>query len=450
MDRYIKIDLIDVTQKGKTFFVGKIKALDLLKIYTVRPAIYDVEKNSSLAKIYPSERDYYDDLIKTNKKTISDKDFQRKYSEDRVAGVKRFLNEEEYALFPNTIIANCELINDVEDFQITEDSTLEELENLKNIPNNLSFLRRNIEKTYSLFIPNREKSVLVIDGQHRLEGLKRSNNSVKQNYELLVAFIIGFDRSVIAQQFYTINYEQKPVNRSLLYHLMGEFSTNLDELSFMHKVIKALNELQISPFYKRIKMLGVTSKELNKDDRKLQSISLAFLLDSLSRSISKKLNSGIYQPIFRFYYLNENYHVEIIKLLMKYFNAIKEKSIGWSDPSNSIISKGMGVGALIKVLYLIFPIIFVGEWKMNPSKIREIEKDDFFKYLEGIENIDFTKNGPFGGVGSGGSVNKIKEKVIEELRYFSDGLSYNEFEENLKKEKGVMDQYKQWLKSNLD
>jgi hypothetical protein len=70
MDRYIKIDLIDVTQKGKTFFVGKIKALDLLKIYTVRPAIYDVEKNSSLAKIYPSERDYYDDLIKTNKKTI--------------------------------------------------------------------------------------------------------------------------------------------------------------------------------------------------------------------------------------------------------------------------------------------------------------------------------------------------------------------------------------------
>jgi DGQHR domain-containing protein len=385
-----------------------------------------------------------------SKKTISDKDFQRKYSEDRVAGVKRFLNEEEYALFPNTIIANCELINDVEDFQITEDSTLEELENLKNIPNNLSFLRRNIEKTYSLFIPNREKSVLVIDGQHRLEGLKRSNNSVKQNYELLVAFIIGFDRSVIAQQFYTINYEQKPVNRSLLYHLMGEFSTNLDELSFMHKVIKALNELQISPFYKRIKMLGVTSKELNKDDRKLQSISLAFLLDSLSRSISKKLNSGIYQPIFRFYYLNENYHVEIIKLLMKYFNAIKEKSIGWSDPSNSIISKGMGVGALIKVLYLIFPIIFVGEWKMNPSKIREIEKDDFFKYLEGIENIDFTKNGPFGGVGSGGSVNKIKEKVIEELRYFSDGLSYNEFEENLKKEKGVMDQYKQWLKSNLD
>lgn len=448
MDNYIKVDLIDITQKGKTFFVGKINAQELLKIYTVRPAIYDVEKNSSLAKVYPSEKEYYDDLIITNKKTISDKDFQRKYTEDRVAGVKKFLNDNEYALFPNTIIANCELVNDIDDLQIDEFSTLDDLEKLENLPENLSFLKRSGER-YSLYIPNRSKSLLVIDGQHRLEGLKRSNDSVKQNFELLVAFIIGFDRSVIAQQFYTINYEQKPVNKSLLYHLMGEFSTNLDELSFMHKVVKALNELHMSPFYKRIKMLGVTSKNLNEEDRKMQSISLAFLLDSLSRSVSEKINSGIYQPIFRYYYLNKEYHVEIIKFIIKYFNAIEEKSIGWTDPAKNIISKGMGVGALLKVLYLIFPVIFVNEWNKDPSKIKEIEINDFSKYLEGIENIDFSKHGPYGGVGSGGSINKIKEKLIEEI-YFFKCSSYKEFVDDFKQNGGVLDIYKNWLKKNIN
>ena len=448
IEKYIEVKLFEVYQKDKIFYVGKICAKDLLDIYTVRPAKYDVKKNTELANLYSTEDEYYNELVSSNRDTISDKNFQRKYSKKRVDEVTNFLNEEEYAFFPNTIIANCELINDIESLQIDENSEIYDLYNLNSIPKHLSFFKKN-ENDYSLFIPRKPGSLLIIDGQHRLEGLKKADQAIKNDYELLIAFIIGYDRSVIAKQFYTINYQQKPVNRSLLYHLMGEFSTDLDELTFMHKVVKALNELENSPFYKRVKMLGVSSKELSVEDRRLQSISLAFLIDALSRSITKKVSSGIYQPIFRYYYYNERYQVEIIKFLINFFNAVSEKCSDWKDPSNSLLSKGMGVGAIIRLIYLIFPKIFIDEWDYKPEKIKDIKKDDIINYINGIENVDFSKDGPFGKTGSSGSVNKIKEKLVEEIHYL-DCDSYDEFQIEFKKNNGVLDKYKKWLKNNVD
>lgn len=444
---YTIIELFEVTQKDKSFYVGKIKAKELLEIYTVRPAIYDIEKNVALAETFPNEREYYNHLISSNKEAITDKDFQRKYSDSRVNEVKKFLEEEEYAFFPNTIIANCDLINDIDDLGIDEESSVEKFINAVNIPKHLSFFQRQ-GNNYKLYIPKTTGSILVIDGQHRLEGLKRANEKVKDGYELLIAFIIGYDRSVIAQQFYTINYQQKPVNRSLLYHLMGEFSSNLDELSFIHKVVKALNELEQSPFYKRVKMLGVTPQNICQEDKKLLSISLAFLIDSLSRSVKPNSSSGIYQPIFRYYYLNKEYQIEIIKFLMNFFSAVKEKSKGWERPSDYLLSKGMGVGALIKLLYLIFPKIFIEEWNGDPRKIQQTSTSDIIGYLDGIENVDFSKEGPFGGVGSAGSVNKIKETLVENIKFFNTS-SYEELEKEYRNENSVLHKYKKWLAKNI-
>ncbi len=444
---YTTIELFKVTQKEKSFYVGKIKAKDLLEVYTVRPAIYDIEKNAALADSFPNEKEYYTHLISSNKAAITDKDFQRKFTDSRVNEVKKFLEEEEYAFFPNTIIANCDLINDIDDLGIDEDSSIESFKNTINIPNHLSFFQRQ-GSNFKLHIPKTNGSVLIIDGQHRLEGLKKASKDIQDGYELIIAFIIGYDRSVIAQQFYTINYQQKPVNRSLLYHLMGEFSSNLDELSFIHKVVKALNELEHSPFYKRVKMLGVTPQNINQEDKKLLSISLAFLIDSLSRSVNPNISSGIYQPIFRYYYLNKNYQVEIIKFLMNFFSAVREKSDGWEKPSDYLLSKGMGVGALIKLLYLIFPKIFIEEWKGDPGKIKETTTTDIIRYLDGLENVDFSKEGPFGGVGSAGSVNKIKEALVQNIVLF-DTSSYEEFEKEYRDKNSVLQKYKTWLTKNI-
>src|SRR5690554_3253206 len=149
---YTTIELFEVTQKEKSFYVGKIKAKDLLEVYTVRPAIYDIEKNSALAESFPNEREYYNHLISSNNETITDKDFQRKFTDSRVNEVKKFLEEEEYAFFPNTIIANCDLINDIDDLGIDEDSSIESFKNTINIPNHLSFFHRQ-GSNFKLHIP---------------------------------------------------------------------------------------------------------------------------------------------------------------------------------------------------------------------------------------------------------------------------------------------------------
>ncbi len=441
---YLHIKLLEINQKDKLFYVGKILAKDMLSIYTVRPATYDIEKNASIANSFPNEDEYLGYLTINN--AVSEKDFQRKYSEVRVNEISRFLNNQEYAFFPNTIISNCDLINDLELFDISEDDGIETFKNLNSVPSHLSFFYKENNESF-LLIPQIKNSLLIIDGQHRLEGLKKASVDVQNNYELLVAFILGYDRSVIAQQFYTINYEQKPVNKSLLYHLMGEFSDNLDELTFMHKVVKALNELNYSPFFKRVKMLGSTPQKYDLNDKKLLSISLAFLIDALIKTISIKSNGGLYQPIFRYYFNKEIYRIEIIKVLINYFSAVSKLIPEWNDPSNSLISKGMGVGALLKVLQIIFPIICEKEWNYDPEKIETLTENVFIKYLDGIQNVDFNKSGKFGGIGSAGSINKIKEEVILNLNILGVYHNFKDFEQFYKQ--STLLKYKNWLSKHI-
>lgn len=446
---YLQFDLLRVKQKDHSFFVGKVSAELLLKIYTVRPAIYDVEKNSSIAKTFPDEQEYYSHLVDQSSHQLSDKDFQRKYSPQRVSEINSFLKNEEYAFFPNTIIANCDLINDLESVDIDESTTLEDIQNLKNIPLQLGIYLPK-EGHEKLLIPIRAGALLIIDGQHRLEGLKETDERIQKNYEVLLSFIIGYDRSVIAKQFYTINYEQKPVNKSLLYHLMGEFSTELDEATFLHKTIKVLNEYDDSPFYKRIKMLGTAPRTVDSEQRKKMSISLAFLIDALTKSVSHKKTTGLYQPIFRYYFENEEYQIEIIKYLMKVFNSISLKVENWDSPDKSLISKGMGVGAILKVVHLIFIKEFIEKWNLNPDEIKSQTQAQINQLFVGIEKVDFSKDGPFGRSASAGSVNKIKEAIINELDYFSTYDNYQSVVFEYKSDYGLISKFRKWLEKNTN
>lgn len=440
---YLKIEVITVNQKGKVFFLGKILAIDFLKLYTVRPAKYDLSKHIALAKSFDDEKEYYNHLIRQDEKSISEKDFQREYDRARVNKITKFLDEEEYPFFPNTIIATCDLINDFKEFDLTEESNVDQFIALSGKPDHLSFLFKDEDK-YSLLIPYNSNSILVIDGQHRLRGLEGVGDEIKEEYELLVSFIIGVDRSVIAQLFYTINYEQKSVNKSLLYHLTGEFSSELDELTFMHNVVKLLNELESSPFFGKIKMLGVNPKNATDDERAKLTISQAFLIDYLIKTISiNSINSNL-QPIFLYYYKNEKLQIEIIKFVIKYFNAVKSlKSLDWESPNNSILTKGVGIAALIRTLHFLFVKIFIDEWKMNPDKISETTEESLREKMEGLINVDFSREGEFGGTASGGSINKISSKIIEKLEYFGN-MSYSSFLEHFKV--NYLPEFKNWVR----
>ncbi|GAH69444.1 unnamed protein product, partial [marine sediment metagenome] len=102
------------------------------------------------------------------------------------------------------------------------------------------------------------------------------------------------------------------------------------------------------------------------------------------------------------------------------------KKEDWDDPENSVLCKTIGVGALIKVLHFLFVKMHINEFKGDFLGIERVTTQDLVSKLDGIGKIDFSRTGEFGGVGSAGSLNKLKEKIIEKMAYF-EGNSYGSF-----------------------
>ena len=449
-NHFLRIEVVPVHQKGKTFYLAKIPARIVLDIYTSVPARYDIKRESALAATFQDDEDYFEYRLDLDRKRAESQDFERKLDLRRVNEIKTFLNDKEYALFPNTIIVTCELINDL--MPIPVGLAIEDIEDLEDERlAGLSFLEeaQETEGTTLLYVPYKKDSILVIDGQHRLRGLEEADKADKNlidGYDLLVTFIIGFNRSVIAELFYTINYTQKPVNRSLLYHLMGEFSRELDEITFMHEAVRILNEVTQSPFYKRIKMLGTVDEKASDEEKAKMTISQAFLIDYLKTTISESARKSVYPPIFLYYYKDEKQRIEIIRFLMRYFGAIKQlRQEDWEHPAQSIICNTLGVGAFIRVLHFLFVKMFVEEFNNDPSKLRDVKVDNLVTKLRGIENVDFSKEGEFGRGASAGGLNKLKEELVEKIAYF-DTRSYNDFYGEYRS--NYLARYRDWLGNN--
>ena len=435
-DKYfLELDIEKIVQKDNALYLAKAPAREIIKMFTVSPAEYDIKKYSDLASKNDDEKEYYDRIIESKKKQT---DFQREKDIGRVNKIKEYITKNEYAFFPNTIICTieCTPIDDNENTKTFIEN------NIQNESSTTSYIFNENDKE-KVLIPIIEKSILVIDGQHRLEGLKEYYKEAGNytNYDTLLSLFIGFDRAIVAQQFYTINYEQKSVNKSILYHLMGEFSDEIDEITLLHNFTRLLNEYKESPFFNRIKMLGKTPKDTA--NRYLYSISQAFIIDELTKTISRKSVNSIYQPIFLYYFLKKDLQIEIIKFIIRFFNAVKTLRDDWDKPQESILSKGLGFGALVKVMQFMFSILFIDSFNKKPNDIIKIKQDEIEKTLQGIEDIDLKQ---FSGQGGAGSISKIKEAFIEGINFFN-YTNYNEFESNFKQ--NYLPEFKEWNKSLL-
>ena len=447
-NKFLKIPVISISQKNKNFYLAKMPAQFLIDTYTVEPAEYNVEKEAARAGTFPEYAEYIGERLKEERELAVSKKYERLEKKERVEEIAEFLNKDEHALFPNTIIVTCELINTSLDYESGREADVFKL--LGETATTLSFLeepKEPGEQTF-LYVPYKKKSILIIDGQHRLRGLEEAEHDVTNNYEILVSFIVGFSWSVVAKLFYTINYTQKAVNKSLLYHLTGEFSPELDEITFMHETVRALNEVRQSPLFKRIKMLGTVDYSLPAEDRKKMTISQAFLIDYLRSTISESAIDRIYPPIFLYYYQRrEKWSVEIVRFLMKYFEAIKEsRRNDWDNPDGSIICNTLGVGAFIRILHFLFVKMFIADFDKNPSMITEVTIPYLVSKLNGIDKVDFSKSGEYGRVASGGSLNKLRGELVEKITYFGKP-TFESFIEEYRQT--YLNEYKQWLKANL-
>jgi DGQHR domain-containing protein len=177
----------------------------------------------------------------------------------------------------------------------------------------------------------------VLDGQHRVLGLKSLPDSDLAQYELLVVFVFDIDVYSEATIFSTINGNQKQVSKSLMYDLFALNPGRSVEKS-CHEIVRSLNDDSGSPFYRRIKILG---KKMGAEE----TLSQAAFVDQLRRQV-KNSNS----PLLKFYESGEDWAIR--KIVANCFSAIDraQEDAKPSEIPNDYFYRTTGFGGVMQSL----------------------------------------------------------------------------------------------------
>jgi DGQHR domain-containing protein len=199
----------------------------------------------------------------------------------------------------------------------------------------------------------------VIDGQHRIEGLRNFDG---KRFEVNVSIFIDMDIADQAYLFSTVNLAQTKVNRSLVYDLY-ELAKTRSPQKTCHEMAVALDQHEKSPLHQRIKRLGVST-----EGRFNETITQATFVKSVLTYISeyplidrnllmqrKKPKPADEQTskklIFRNMFLEEN-DLAITDIVWNYFEAVRNRwPTAWTNfGRGSMLNKTNGFRALMRFL----------------------------------------------------------------------------------------------------
>lgn len=199
----------------------------------------------------------------------------------------------------------------------------------------------------------------VIDGQHRIEGLKNFKGDV---FQVNVCVFIDLDIAEEGYIFSTVNFAQTKVNRSLVYDLF-ELAKAPSPQKLCHNIAVALDRNPKSPFHEKIKRLGVAT-----EGRFNETLTQATFVNSLISYISKEpmLDRDVYmrgkQPtrsgaqesktlIFRNMMIDGK-DMQIADVIWNYFESVRAKwPRAWSATGTGMmLNKTNGFRGLMRFL----------------------------------------------------------------------------------------------------
>ena len=362
------IKAIKVQQPFGDFYVCSLSAKDIIYLSFSDPLRYDEDKN-----------------LKGSQRKLDEK--------GRVKSITSYINGNDTA-FPNSIIVSA---------NYNEKGLIEEDEKLT-----WKFTPSKDEDIYEITIPTSTKLAAIIDGQHRINGFKEASLHRQEEMELLVAIYFDLPNPYQAYLFATINYNQKPVNKSLALEQFGYFTEITEsntwppELLAVH-LSKKLNIENKSPFFNHIKVAPQNDKFLLSKKPKDMDwlVSTATIVDGILKLIStnpkedsnelrrlddeknrNKIERKDNTPL-RYYYLKNN-DLFIYKIIFNFFKVVESELFEPAIGKTSYIMKTIGIQALFVILKEIL------------SKKLEIDKDisqDYFKsYIHNFKHVDFSDN----------------------------------------------------------
>ena len=229
----------------------------------------------------------------------------------------------------------------------------------------------------------------VLDGQHRIEGLKDYQG---EPFELNVSIFVEMDIAEQAYIFSTVNLAQTKVNRSLVYDLF-DLAKSRSPQKVCHNIAVALDDHEKSPFHRRIKRLGRAT-----EGRYFETITQATFVQALMRYISKTelkdrdiyMRGGVPKKanadelktlIFRNMMIEEKDY-KIADIIWNYFDAVKEKwPEAWDATGKGLIlNKTNGFRGLMRFLKDAYLHI------TSPGSVPS--KDEFFEIFKKVEFDD--------------------------------------------------------------
>lgn len=203
----------------------------------------------------------------------------------------------------------------------------------------------------------------VIDGQHRIAGLEGSK---QEKFDVIVSIFIGSDISDQAYVFATVNLEQTKVNKSIAYDLF-ELARTRSPIKTCHNIAVALDLTEGSPFYHRIKRLGVAT-EGRQSETLTQSTFVNSLIDYISDDPKQDRDDLIrgerlkhvqgrdaQRLCFRNLFIDDQ-DVKVGKIIEQYFVAVHERwAEAWDYTGPGImLNRTNGFRALMKLFGKIY------------------------------------------------------------------------------------------------
>lgn len=353
---------------------------------------------------------------------------QRAIRKARLNEISDFIDSDE-ASFPNSIIVAANY--DEDDIRVSED---------------ISWTVTVIDEKLSLYkirIPSDDKVCSIVDGQHRLFAFEQSRS---KKIELSCSIYLDLIPSLQASVFATINFNQKPVDKSLAYNLFGYQLDNLESKHWSPDLL-AVNlcryfaETEGSFFYSHINY-RLKTRNVKQGD---WVISTASFVDGVISLISKKPKEDRYSinkkelltlagrkslsPDTDFSLRNlyiEGNDEAISQVIGAFFNAV-QIVFSINDDSKNVLVKTIGIKALFSLLNEILLINEVNK-RLLASFPEMLAKATTINF----DNTDFYSSSTKGQTRL---LNCLKHKVLgvslEELESIQRGFVLAEYKEEL-------------------
>lgn len=303
-----KLKTIKINQKIGAFYLTKMTPSLLNKIKNVNLSVFRDEVNG----------------------------IQRDEDKNKIKEISRYLKNDEFASFPNSII-----------IALRDDLNVE-----------APLFKFDAEDNLSIAL---EPDIAnIIDGQHRLAGFTENEN----NFELPVAVFINLPLGEQAKLFAKINSTQTKVSLDIVYeNFFKSKQRSREKTSFF--IVKTLNEKIGSPWEGKIKTLSDRAGDLAQG--------------SMAKYIDKYL-LDTNRPLHSLFEAKEDQL--IFDLIYNYFTAVNLVfPEAWENSSsNYILTKTTGFNGLMAFFVILL--------KQKELPLREMSIDYFFgKLVKSRENF---------------------------------------------------------------